>query len=115
LLLLRVLIRSLNALLSSIEECSQFLSLVPSDSSCVIFVCNLKGFGGLFPGSYSVFPWVVSGCFFREVSAFNVDSLPGVFKVLFEDLGLFGGLSFNFACFRVFHSLEACCVGHLHW
>jgi len=39
---------------------------------------------------------------------FNVDSLPGVFKVLFEDLGLFGGLSFNFACFRVFHSLETC-------
>ena len=108
LLLLRVLIRSLNALLSSIEECSQFLSLVPSDSSCVIFVCNLKGFGGLFPGSYSVFPWVVSGCFFREVSAFNVDSLPGVFKVLFEDLGLFGGLSFSFACFRIFHSLEVC-------
>jgi len=39
---------------------------------------------------------------------FNVDSLPGVFKVLFEDLGLFGGLSFNLACFRVFHSLETC-------
>ena len=39
---------------------------------------------------------------------FNVDSFPGVFKVLFEDLGLFGGLSFNFACFRVFHSLETC-------
>jgi len=39
---------------------------------------------------------------------FNVDSLPGVFKVLFEDLGLFGGLSFNFACFGIFHSLEAC-------
>jgi len=39
-----------------------------------------------------VFPWVVSGCFFREVGAvFNVDSLPRVFKVLFEDLGLFGG------------------------
>jgi len=36
---------------------------------------------------------------------FNVDSLPGVFEV---DLGLFGGLSFNFACFRVFHSLKAC-------
>jgi len=39
---------------------------------------------------------------------FNVDSLPGVFSVLFEDVGLFGGLSFNFACFRVFHSLETC-------
>ena len=39
---------------------------------------------------------------------FNVDSLPGVFKVLFEDLGLFGEFSFNFACFGVFHSLEAC-------
>jgi len=39
---------------------------------------------------------------------FNVDSLPGVFKVLFQDMGLFGGLSFNFACFRVFHSLETC-------
>jgi len=32
-----------------------------------------------------VFPWVVSRCFFREVGAlFNVDSLPGVFKVLFD-------------------------------
>ena len=31
LLLLRVLIHSLNALLSSIEECNQFLSLIPSD------------------------------------------------------------------------------------
>jgi len=39
---------------------------------------------------------------------FNVDSLPGVSKVYFEDLGLFGGFSFNFACFGVFHSLEAC-------
>jgi hypothetical protein len=51
LLLLRDLIHSLNALLSSIEECSQFLSLVPSDSSRVIFDCNYKGSGGLFPGS----------------------------------------------------------------
>jgi len=35
-----------------------------------------------------VFPWVVSRCFFREVGpVFNVDSLPGAFKVLFEDLG----------------------------
>jgi len=32
---------------------------------------------------------------------FNGDSLPGVFKMLFEDLGYFGGLGFNFACFRV--------------
>ena len=39
---------------------------------------------------------------------FNVDSLPGVFKVFFKDLGLFGGLSFNFDCIRVFHSLETC-------
>ena len=39
LLLLRVLIHSLNALSSSIEEFSQFLSLVPSDLSCVINVC----------------------------------------------------------------------------
>ena len=39
---------------------------------------------------------------------FNVDSFPGVFKVLFEDLGLLGGPSFNFASFRVFHSLETC-------
>jgi len=38
----------------------------------------------------------------------NVDSLPGVLKVLFEDLGLFGEISYNFACFRVFHSLETC-------
>jgi len=53
-LLLRVLIHSLNAQLSSIEECSQFLSLVPSDSSRVIIVCNLKGSGGLLPGSFSV-------------------------------------------------------------
>jgi len=43
LLLLRVLILSLNAILSSFEECSQFLSLVPSDSSGVIFDRNLKG------------------------------------------------------------------------
>jgi len=48
LLLLRVLIHPLNALLSSIEEYSQFLSLVPSDSSCVIIVCNLKGSRGNF-------------------------------------------------------------------
>jgi len=54
LLLLRVLIHSLNALLSSIEVCSQFLSLVPFDSSCMVFVCNLKWSGGLFPGSFSV-------------------------------------------------------------
>jgi hypothetical protein len=54
LLLLRVLIHFLKELLSSIEECSQFLSLVPSDSSCVIFDCSLKGSGGLFPGSFSV-------------------------------------------------------------
>jgi len=54
LLLLRVSIHSLNALFSSIEECSQFLYLVPSDSSRVIVVCNLKGPGGLFPGSFSV-------------------------------------------------------------
>ena len=54
LLLLRVLIHSLNALLPSIEEYSQFLSLVPSDSSCVVIVCNLKGSGGLFPNSFSV-------------------------------------------------------------
>ena len=54
LLLLRVLVHSLNALLSSIGECSLFLSLVPSDSSCVIIVCNLKGSGGFFPGSFSV-------------------------------------------------------------
>jgi len=54
LFLLRVLIHSLNALLSSIEECSQLLSLVLSDSSCVIIVCNLKGSGGLFPCSFSV-------------------------------------------------------------
>jgi len=40
LLLLRVLIHLLNALLSSIEGCSQFLSLVPSDSSCLIIVFN---------------------------------------------------------------------------
>jgi len=53
LLLLRVLIHLLNALLSSIKECSQFLSLVPSDSSRVILDCNLKGSGGLFPGSFS--------------------------------------------------------------
>jgi len=33
LLLLRVLLHLLNALLSSIEECNQFLSLVLSDSS----------------------------------------------------------------------------------
>jgi len=45
LLLLRVLIHSLKALLSSIEIGSQFLSLVPSDSSCVIVVCNFKGSG----------------------------------------------------------------------
>jgi len=109
LLLLRVLIHLLNAHLPSVEECSQFLSLVPSDSSCLFIVCNLKGSGSLFPGSFSVFPWVVSRCFFREVGAvFNVDSLPGVFKVFFKDLGLFGGLSFNFDCIRVFHSLETC-------
>jgi len=54
LLLLRVLIHPLNALLSSIEEYSQFLSLVPSDSSCVIIVCNSKGSGGLFPDSFCV-------------------------------------------------------------
>ena len=54
LLLLRILIHSLNALLSSIEECSQFLSLVPSDSSCVVFVCDLKRSGGFFPDSFSV-------------------------------------------------------------
>ena len=29
--------------------------------------------------------------------------------MLFEALGLFGGLAFNFACFRVFHSLEEAC------
>jgi hypothetical protein len=34
--------------------------------------------------------------------------LLGVFKVLFKDLGLFGGLSFKFACFRIFHSLKTC-------
>ena len=107
--MLGVLIHSLNAHLPSVEECSQFLSLMPSDSSCLIIVCNLKGSGSLFPGSFSVFPWVVSRCFFREVGAvFNVDSLPGVFKVFFKDLGLFGGLSFNFDCFRVFHSLKTC-------
>jgi hypothetical protein len=50
-----LLLRSLNALLSSIEaECSQFLSLVPSDSSCVIIVCNLKVSGGILLGSFSV-------------------------------------------------------------
>jgi len=38
LLLLRSLIHLLNALLSSMEERSQFLSLVLSDSSCVIMV-----------------------------------------------------------------------------
>jgi len=54
LLLLRVLIHLLNALLSSIEECSQFLSLVPSDSSRVIIDCTLKWSGGVFPGSFSV-------------------------------------------------------------
>jgi hypothetical protein len=39
-----------------------------------------------------VFPWVVSRCFFRKIGAvFNVESLPGVFKVRFEGLGgLFG-------------------------
>jgi len=36
-------IRSLNALLSSIEEFSQFLSLVPPDSSCVILFVILRG------------------------------------------------------------------------
>jgi len=54
LLLLRVLIHSLYALLPSIEECSQFLSLVLSDSSCMVIVCNLKGSGGLFSCSFSV-------------------------------------------------------------
>jgi len=54
LLLLTVLIHSFNALLSSIEECSQFLSSVPSDSSCMIIVSNFKGSGGLFLGSFSV-------------------------------------------------------------
>ena len=56
-----------------------------------------------------MFPWVVSRCFRKEVGAvINVDSFPGVVKVLFEDLGYFGALSFNFACVRVFHSSEAC-------
>jgi len=31
-----------------------YLSLVPSDSSCVIIVCNLMGSGDLFPVSFSV-------------------------------------------------------------
>ena len=51
LLLLRILIHSLNALLSSIEQCSQFLSLMPFDSSCVVIICNSQGSGGLLPGS----------------------------------------------------------------
>jgi hypothetical protein len=42
LLLLRVLIHSLNALLSSKEECSQFLYLVPSDSSCNLEFSHVK-------------------------------------------------------------------------
>jgi len=44
---------SLKALLSSIDECSQFLFLVPSDSAKVIFDCNLKGSGGGITGSFS--------------------------------------------------------------
>ena len=54
LLFLRFLIHLLDALLSSIKKCSQFLSLVPPDSSRVTFDCSLKGYGGLFPGSFSV-------------------------------------------------------------
>jgi len=48
--LLRVSIHSLNALLSSIEECSQFLSLVLSDSSCIIMVAMVTMGGDLQPG-----------------------------------------------------------------
>jgi len=48
---IRVLMHSLKALLSSIDECIQFLFLVPSDSCGVIFDCSLKGSG--IPGSFS--------------------------------------------------------------
>ena len=51
LLLLRVLMHSLKALLSSIDECIQFLFLVPSNPCRAIFDCSLKGSG--FPGSFS--------------------------------------------------------------
>jgi hypothetical protein len=37
---LRILMHSLKAILSSIEECSQFLSLVPSNSARIIFDCS---------------------------------------------------------------------------
>jgi hypothetical protein len=52
-MLLRVLMQSLEALLSSIEECSQLLYSMPSNSAGVVFDRSLKGTGGKILGSFS--------------------------------------------------------------
>jgi hypothetical protein len=54
LLLLRVLMHSLKALLSSINKCNQFLFSELSDSARVIFDrSSSKGSGGGYTGSFS--------------------------------------------------------------
>jgi len=109
-LLLRVLIHSMKALLSSIEEWSQILLSVPSDSTQVRFDCSWKGSEGAFTGSFSACSQgYFEGASFRKVSALsNTYNLLRIFEVNLQIPVLAWLTQFSWAGLGIFYSLEVC-------